>query len=181
MQSLEAIKFVDADVLGSPETSPSVISALHRTSGSGNPPRCDVLISNPPYISSKAYRTTIARSVRDYEPKLALVPTELPGSTKVDDGDVFYPRLLELAKQLQTQVVLFEVADMEQAKRVVSMAIEQGEWTGIEIWKDEPGVHDSLPQHVTVQDRTVEVRGIGHGRSVFAYRGRRGDFGKTTV
>lgn len=87
------------------------------------------------------------------------------------DGDIFYPRLLDIAEQLSTQIVLFEVADMEQAKRVASMTVSRGIWDGIEMWCDEPSARVSALEEVTVDGSKVRVRGIGHGRSVFAYRG----------
>ncbi|KAI9367016.1 S-adenosyl-L-methionine-dependent methyltransferase, partial [Aspergillus egyptiacus] len=61
---------------------------------------CDVLISNPPYISPKEYRDgTTSRSVRKFEPKLALVP---PGNTvwsagkKTPREDLFYLHIIAL-------------------------------------------------------------------------------------
>src|SRR5690242_12836643 len=70
----------------------------------------DVLISNPPYISPSAYWKTTTRSVRGFEPRLALVP---PPKAKLDDtqrGDMFYPRLLAYAEEVEAKIVLLEVA-----------------------------------------------------------------------
>lgn len=132
----------------------------------------DVLISNPPYISSKAFRSTTARSVRHFEPKLALVPNHHASHGQAYDGDTFYPHLLHLADELNAKVLLFEVADMEQAVRVASRMTQQHEWDGIEIWRDEPSAEDATGKDaLPVADREVSIRGAGDGRSVFAYRG----------
>jgi len=179
LQSLTTLRFLHADVLSSQDDAQNtdgqprgVMDALRRFHQSESPPTCDILISNPPYISSKAFRTTTARSVRHFEPKLALVPPNRSISgTSTHNGDVFYPRLLELAERLQTQVVLFEVADLDQAKRVASMGFGQGIWTGVEIWRDEPGAQVARPEEVVIDGKVVKVRGVGNGRSVFAYRG----------
>lgn len=131
---------------------------------------CDMVISNPPYISPDAFNHSTTRSVRNYEPKLALVPERSNRELLENDmGDVFYPRLLEIAKELEAKIVMFEVADLGQAQRVAQMAIQQGIWSTVEIWRDqpsedgEPGDESGLPG--------VAIRGLGHGRSVFAWRG----------
>lgn len=136
--------------------------------------RWDILISNPPYISPSAFNHTTTRSVKRYEPKLALVPKDADALhyPDIDPGDIFYPRLLGVAKQLDVQVLLFEVADLEQAGRVAAMAQQQKIWTVIEIWRDDPSQsdHDVDLEQTTVAAR-IKVLGRGNGRSVFAYRG----------
>lgn len=176
IESLAATRFIQADVLRSEDDigntqCMTVLSALQQLHKPGPRPEYDVLISNPPYISSKAFRTTTSRSVRKFEPKLALVPDNASGTPSAHDGDIFYPRLLDLVEQLNVKIVLFEVADMDQAERVASLAIGQGIWDGVEIWRDEPGVHRTQLEDVRIDDSIVRVRGAGHGRSVFAYRG----------
>jgi methylase of polypeptide subunit release factors len=133
------------------------------------------LISNPPYISTSAFRRTTSASVRKYEPKLALVPPvphSSAGQADEDDGDLFYPKLYELATMLDTKVVLFEVADMEQAIRVAGLAGDH--WEAVEIWRDDPGADGVEEESVNVGEgegmRWVDVRGVGNGRSVVAYR-----------
>ncbi|CAI0647532.1 unnamed protein product [Colletotrichum noveboracense] len=88
-------------------------------------PPCDVLVSNPPYISSSVWtygRGQMGYSVRKYEPKLALVPgAGLPVYDDCDHADVFYVRLLDVADWLKPKVLLFEVGDLEQAVRVVRL------------------------------------------------------------
>ncbi len=130
-------------------------------------PFWDILISNPPYISPSAYWKTTTRSVRLFEPKLALVP---PAITKLDDtaqGDLFYPRLLAIAQEVEAKIVLLEVADMEQAIRVAQHARNMDHFDGIMIWRDEP---DANPEQPTTEDG-FEVQGAGNARSVVCWRG----------
>ncbi|CAI7583289.1 unnamed protein product [Penicillium pancosmium] len=100
-------------------------------------PGCDLLISNPPYISTSDFRNgTTARSVRLFEPKLALVPppprsqqfptpTPTPTPTSamgaVRPEDIFYRRILELSYKLRTKVTVLECGDIKQAERVIEM------------------------------------------------------------
>lgn len=68
--------------------------------------------------------------------------------------------------------MLFEVADLEQAKRVAGMARKQGGWDGVEIWRDWPGQDDDgVESGDVVAMEDVKIQGTGNGRSVFAYRG----------
>ncbi|EGP90183.1 uncharacterized protein MYCGRDRAFT_36358 [Zymoseptoria tritici IPO323] len=179
-RSLNQIGFVQADILASsPSTESSgplpLNEALGRLySGETEPPTFDILISNPPYISPSAYLRTTTRSVRNFEPKLALVPPSPTPSSSGDDetiGDAFYPHLWRLAEQVKAKVCLFEVSDLQQAKRVAAMAVEHGKWDVVEIWRDEPGARSEAVEELHVGGRSVGVRGAGNGRSVFARRG----------
>jgi methylase of polypeptide subunit release factors len=168
LATLRNMQFVQADVLADDNSSSSVMSKLRDTISVK--PDYDVLISNPPYISSAAFRITTAASVRRYEPKLALVPPHSPTKQIVEDGDAFYPKLYDIAKAVNSKVVLFEVADMEQACRVAAMADEH--WATVEIWRDDPGatVGETGYADVGHVDRQrIRVRGHGNGRSVVAY------------
>lgn len=130
----------------------------------------DIVISNPPYISPSAYWNTTMRSVRKFEPKLALVP---PPRTEFDDtqqGDLFYPRLLKLTEGVEAKVVLLEVADLEQALRVARLAQKLDVFDGIEIWRDDPDTSSNQP---TSEDG-FQVYGKGNGRSVVCWRGTGG-------
>jgi hypothetical protein len=211
------LRFLQADILADKENEegsgiPSLDAALEQyastsistsavTSRKGN---WDILISNPPYISPAAFAHTTTRSVKRYEPRLALVPPSSssspspapsPNSTQTDttQGDLFYPRLLTLASSLNTKVLLFEVADLEQAKRVARMAREQGVWEGIEIWRDDPcGVDEDQADPAEMvkgmmgegsgemaQSKVgdaIKVLGAGDGRTVVAYRGEGKDW-----
>ncbi|KAJ4389404.1 hypothetical protein N0V93_006872 [Gnomoniopsis smithogilvyi] len=137
----------------------------------------DVLVCNPPYISSWGFTHQTERSVRKYEPKLAQVPmVTYPGAHEPED--VFYARLLDIGVRKRAKVMLFEVGDLAQASRVVGMALrhEGLASTGkvvAEIWRDWP---DAAPQEneatlrtvsVGEENREVMIRGSGHGRSVF--------------
>ena len=162
------MQFVQADILADEKSSSSVMSRLREIDPAK--PNYDVLISNPPYISSAAFRITTAASVRRYEPKLALVPPHSPTQQIVEDGDAFYPKLYEIAKLVNSKVVLFEVADMEQACRVAAMADKH--WATIEIWRDDPGANVNETEYADVghgNRQRVRVKGQGNGRSVVAY------------
>lgn len=141
-------------------------------------PFWDILISNPPYISPSAYWKTTTRAVRGFEPKLALVP---PSKSKLDDtqqGDLFYPRLLQIAYEVEARIVLLEVADLKQALRVAQHARKMGVFEGIEIWRDEP---DASADHATAEDG-FQVYGEGNARSVVCWRGAGGSWlGKTST
>jgi methylase of polypeptide subunit release factors len=175
-RSLNQIGFVQADVLVESteeidSTGPlPLLEALERLYGDSDPPTFDVLISNPPYVSPKSYLQNTTRSVREFEPRLALVP---PGDVAEDDssvGDFFYPKLWQAAEKVNAKVCLFEVADLEQATRVAAMAVERGTWDVVEIWRDEPGAGGDTEETLTIGGRDVRVRGTGHGRSIFAKR-----------
>ncbi|KAH6652163.1 S-adenosyl-L-methionine-dependent methyltransferase [Truncatella angustata] len=136
----------------------------------------DVLVSNPPYISAEGFDGGTGRSVRNFEPKLALVPGEglraAAESLRCELADVFYARLFEIAGELEPRVMLFEVGDMEQAMRVVRMAtrIGSGDELGCEIWRDEPATGESETCLLDPQGPELTIRGEGHGRSVVVYR-----------
>jgi HemK-like putative methylase len=87
----------------------------------------DIIISNPPYISLTSYNKDTSRSVRNYEPKLALVPLD-------NSGDTFYKVILEQAEPTGVKLVAFEVADVAQAQRVCRLA---GQWEDKDIWYED--------------------------------------------
>ncbi|KKA16321.1 RNA methyltransferase [Rasamsonia emersonii CBS 393.64] len=109
----------------------------------------DVLISNPPYISPSSFKNgTTARSVRVYEPTLALVPplSALSNLSRLNVGnirqeDAFYPQLLSLTFRLGTRLAIFECGSLAQAQRVVCMAqtlarqVEHCRDFAIDIWQ----------------------------------------------
>lgn len=181
------LQFLQADILASKEKEAGteilpLESALQQYDLESVTPgifHCDILISNPPYISPAAFAHTTTRSVKRYEPLLALVPPStqsLPNQTeqgdRIDQGDLFYPRLLSIAASLSVKVALFEVADLQQAKRVAAMAENQKIWDGVEIWRDDPSSHDyqESPAEM-VMDGKIKVVGAGNGRSVVVHRG----------
>ncbi|TVY53501.1 Mitochondrial N(5)-glutamine methyltransferase, partial [Lachnellula suecica] len=83
----------------------------------------DIIISNPPYISPTHFQHATERSVRLFEPKLALVPPpSLHPSSPT--SDIFYVRLLHIFTRLsRAEVLLMEVGDEAQAWRVVKLAL----------------------------------------------------------
>ena len=146
----------------------------------------DMVISNPPYISSRDFGKTTSRSVRNFEPKLALVPQQgdatLKAAADASDSDllnedVFYPELLGIAERLRADIMLVEVADIEQANRVTSLAAESNYWGCREIWRDWPDSHSS--SEIMINEAPITVKGDGNGRSVVAFRGSLTDFVRT--
>ncbi|KAI1108797.1 S-adenosyl-L-methionine-dependent methyltransferase [Nemania sp. NC0429] len=143
--------------------------------------KIDVLVSNPPYISQDGFARSTGRSVRNHEPKLALVPSpRAPGGKSHAPEDVFYARLLDIADALRPRVAVFEVGDMEQATRVAEMAMDGAgsgsgsrRWGVVEIWRDWPDCRPSEGEEDVVRlcGRNIPVRGSGHGRAVFLLEG----------
>ena len=133
----------------------------------------DILISNPPYISPSAFRMTTARSVRGFEPRLALVPPNKAGRGDTEQGDAFYPILLAAAREMEVKVVLLEVADLDQALRVAHMARNMQIFEGIEIWRDQPDQPDDSGPGTS---HNFPLIGQGNGRSVLCWRGRGGSW-----
>lgn len=136
-RSISEIQFRQGDVLGRQGndvpgveevlsdylSSPACLTKLN--SPSQQKYQCDVLISNPPYISPASFRDgTTARSVRIFEPELALVPpaAEHGSTTEVClREDLFYHHLLSLSFQLSAKITILECGDRLQAKRVATL------------------------------------------------------------
>lgn len=162
-QTAEQVSFMSADVLDGKDS----------LTGSGRS-NWDVVVSNPPYISAAGFNKDTSRSVRNWEPRLALVPPNItrPSATQADD--VFYPRILELAVRGNAKIVLMEVADTSQALRVAGHAVDQMHWKSVEIWRDWPDHEDdsdgaeSEKVHL-VNGKEVALKGSGHGRSVICW------------
>lgn len=151
-RALTQVHFHRADVLGvrnDTETVPTIQEALREyfprlessgTSQSGF--ECDLLISNPPYISTTDFRNgTTSRSVRRFEPKLALVPPNTPQSEMPDGSnveDIFYHRILTLSLQSQAKLTVLECGDIMQARRVVAMyqamTTDLAKGSTLEVW-----------------------------------------------
>jgi methylase of polypeptide subunit release factors len=170
-QTIANTMFIEANILlesspkaGLKDPKPLMDKLKHR-----GQTKWDIMISNPPYISPQAWNTSTTQSVRKFEPKLALVPSAPQFNPKISDedqGDLFYPRLLQIADCISAKVLLMEVADMAQAERISIMVRESGVWDGVEIWRDEPSLADA---HVMFGNTII--RGQGHGRSVVCWRG----------
>ncbi|KAH7318523.1 S-adenosyl-L-methionine-dependent methyltransferase [Stachybotrys elegans] len=138
----------------------------------------DIMTSNPPYISNDVWehgRGDISYSVRKYEPRLALVPrASLPLPAGWRHEDVFYSRLFDCAQLLKTRVILLEVGDEAQARRVLegfsTHALAPVSY--VELWRDSPDI-DSGNQDVKSielvkhgQQWTVPIKGSGRMRSI---------------
>ncbi|KAJ5205605.1 hypothetical protein N7472_002053 [Penicillium cf. griseofulvum] len=169
------IRFHRADVLGhgSDNSVPSIESILQTHPNLGptvTPPDeesgCDLLISNPPYISQTEFRNgTTARSVRRFEPKLALVPP-YSGSGMEDcmPEDIFYYRILTLSFKLKAKFTVLECGDSNQANRVVALhkrlaSAESGQFSA-EVW---PSREQDLAEngfHVTDGSRGVIIQSL---------------------
>lgn len=121
-----------------------------------------------------------SRSVRNWEPKLALVPEpnlNANSNSNVEPQDVFYERLLGLFRLARAKVLVLEVGDEGQAERVVGivgrMQKESGmvgwRW-GVEVWRDwmgGVGVDGEEKKEVVVLGGVrVRVRGVGRMRVV---------------
>ncbi len=136
------IRFLYADVLQSSPlqgqehsqpSAPYILDALKDALGKGKQ-GIDILTANPPYISPTHFSSgRITRSVRKYEPRLALVSSSVadpippvgasltPLSTPAA-GDEFYHRILPLSRHLDAGLTVLEVGDTEQAWRVIELA-----------------------------------------------------------
>ena len=118
----------------------------------------DVIVANPPYISPKAFAGEVERSVRNSEPKTALVPSYGNEGEAVEyGGDAFYGRILWLAERVGTRILAMEVADLAQAGRVVGMMGEG--WGRREVWRDDLGVLGGRGQSVSNGNETVGANG----------------------
>jgi len=137
----------------------------------------DIIISNPPYISQKKFLKETTRSVRTYEPKLALVPpyAKHPPPGFPPQEDIFYHRLMDMHQKYQSKVTLMEVGDAEQALRVVNLFFKNrslANWNHLELWRDFPG-QEADPRKLSVlyvNGKLVQVKGQGKVRSVVIFR-----------
>lgn len=139
--------------------------------------RCerDIVIANPPYISPRSFKNgTTTRSVRSFEPTLALVPppTSADISTRMlsDDkarqhcADTFYPPIIHHSTVVGAKVLLLEVGDLDQATRVARMACQTGYWSEVQIWKDgiDQGSTESTELDITLDYGWVDrVKVVG--------------------
>ncbi|KAG6039154.1 hypothetical protein E4U41_003115 [Claviceps citrina] len=141
---------------------------------------CDVLISNPPYISRKVWdsgRGQLGYSVRKYEPRLALVPdADIETPVGWQHEDVFYLRLLDISMTVKPSIALFELGDEQQIRRVLSGLFRHqvaDNVTEVEVWRDWPDGKADAEQDAELtitlggRNRTVSVMGSGQMRCIF--------------
>jgi methylase of polypeptide subunit release factors len=167
--ALKQIRFVQADVFD-----PQFLDGLlwENDDPVAHKVEYDILVSNPPYISPSGFARDTSRSVRNWEPKLALVPYCRSLTSNCEGGDEFYPALLATATRVRSQFVVLEVGDMKQAKRVVSMARNSGMWKGVEVWKDWVDHRNSSESSLNIGDGSeATVWGEGNGRAVVCWSG----------
>lgn len=128
----------------------------------------DIIISNPPYISARSYWKDTSRSARLFEPMSALAPPDqVPDHldmTHLQPEDMFYSAIVAAARNLSTRYLLMEVADLQQAMRVVKHTRHIQHFGIIEIWRDWP--MDNHVTDVSESNSFYTIRGSGHGRSV---------------
>ncbi|KAH6611199.1 modification methylase [Trichoderma cornu-damae] len=145
----------------------------------------DVMVSNPPYISRRAWRYgggQVGHSVRKYEPSLALVPgDDIPIPVDWEHEDVFYARLLDVAYRLKPKVMLLEISAEGQALRVISRFSQHplSVDSKVEIWRDWPDLASSGDEEASLEatmpdgsSQIVLTKGSGNIRSIFIKLGR---------
>ncbi|KAL3588680.1 hypothetical protein FPOAC2_10839 [Fusarium poae] len=144
--------------------------------------RWDILVSNPPYISEDVWhhgRGQLGYSVRKYEPRLALVPTNnLPCPSGCNAADVFYARLLDISELLKPTVVLLEIGDEDQARRVLQLYFVHpiAQSSRVEVWRDWPDLEGTEDSEITVVEESngethqILVKGDGRIRSLLIRR-----------
>ncbi|KAF8248860.1 S-adenosyl-L-methionine-dependent methyltransferase [Wilcoxina mikolae CBS 423.85] len=125
------VEFIEGDVLA--HDIDELVYSIHACFDEIDPvmrESVDVVVANPPYISAGGYARETARSVRLWEPRVALEAEE--------DGDVFYPQIGRIAWSLGAKAVVAEVGGWEQAERVRACWEGMG-WSGSTVWKDFAG------------------------------------------
>lgn len=125
----------------------------------------DVVVANPPYISQRGFQRDTERSVRKYEPGLALVPQDATVSIGYPVEDSFYPHVFDVAERVNAKVMLVEVGDLDQAKRVAEYLESRSIWPDVQIWRDDP-----CASRGRCEEGNVSIIGDGDGRSVVCWR-----------
>lgn len=147
----------------------------------------DVIVSNPPYISPLDFApgSTTTRSVREYEPRLALVPPtgnpmdirdKSSAARKLADSeqaDQFYHAILHLAHRVRTGLVVMEIGDSDQATRVRDLArkIFENEHVILETWLDD-GSEVSYGSSDGSASEEVRDNDLPNERAVVLWRGK---------
>ncbi|KAJ0413997.1 S-adenosyl-L-methionine-dependent methyltransferase [Aspergillus carlsbadensis] len=133
-RALKEVSFRQGNVLDYARDFSALANVLHHMPAYRTPALelgCDVIISNPPYISPAEYRNgTTSRSVRMFEPKPALVPPEYYYSgpmLHVDDfqiEDLFYHHIVAIVASSRARLAVLECGNRLQAMRVASSCRE---------------------------------------------------------
>jgi methylase of polypeptide subunit release factors len=139
----------------------------------------DIIISNPPYIAPNSFARTTSRSVRIFEPKLALVP---PTHDKYGrylaemDDFFFFKRLMELHTELGSKILLMEVGGIAQAYAVAWLAVHKFQGNRIEIWRDHPDqvrtykLRYSIQGCRVIKGKYIPIKGRGTVRAVVLFK-----------
>ncbi|RDA95758.1 hypothetical protein CP533_5099 [Ophiocordyceps camponoti-saundersi (nom. inval.)] len=103
-----------------------------------------IITCNPPYIAPRVWDYGLGQlgySVRRFEPKLALVPGHhLPIPKGWERADAFYSRLFNLAVLFDPKLLVLELGDEAQARRVIAHFLRHvlARSSRIEVWRDSP-------------------------------------------
>ena len=115
--------------------------------------------------------------MRNFEPRLALVPPlHDVAAAKFNEkcGDLFYPRLLEIASGFGAQLLLMEIDGDAQAGRVAHMVQDTNVWDSYNIWRDDLSIDsivDGISSAMAVEsDEILSVR-KGRERLMVCWRG----------
>ena len=178
----DAVRSRDSGTTTTNSTRPSILDEQY-----------DLVISNPPYISPHQFSLnggTTSRSVRKYEPKIALVPPPAPASAArlstadLDDGDTFYPAILTIARAVNAKCIVMEVGDAAQGLRVAGLASSRfhsldpaaDESVVVEVWNDDGESRridaGSVPSQTTIDSSTEPTRSVvevAEDRAVFIW------------
>jgi len=180
-KTVKDIRFIQGDLFEEIKVSYSSTNEKNVTAWSFDTGyECDVIVSNPPYISTRDLYRTTSRSVRMFEPRSALVPEFLNENTMPEqifdstEADLFYGPLCEMAKKRCASLVLFEIGDISQAIRVAKLTkYFLGEDWNVEIWRDHPDMIDQTTIDETMtfsQGYRPKITGSGNVRGVFAWQ-----------
>jgi methylase of polypeptide subunit release factors len=168
ISNLSSLQFVQSDILD---------PKFYELSLRPIQPSWDVILANPPYISPEAFERETERSVRNFEPKIALVPPPIsPKQNRgVSQGELFYPRLLEIADEVNAKVVAFEVGDTAQALTVRQLVQDRGAWDGVAILGDHMHRRSSLAD-ILKSNSEEFVKGQDTARALLCWRSEAADW-----
>ena len=154
----------------------------------------DIIFSNPPYVAPAEYDPNslhnntdatppiaTSRSVRRFEPKLALVPPSFSDgrlfrSLGLERGDEFYLAIFQTAVDSSAKVIALEVGGTKQAERVGKCAVEFfGRHDGKEMVDVEVLRDDGTMVYVKEVSHSWHIAdaGLSHCRAVVIWRRRR--------
>jgi HemK-like putative methylase len=141
----------------------------------GDPPlnfggEFDLIISNPPYIPSHIYRSSeVSRSVRHYEPRLALEASR-GNPADLRHGLEFYARIHACAKRHNAKLVVSEIGQADQVAGVANkwQALNRHSpfWETFQVWHDNTLGYDKSTEDVRrcqFHRREREYFAIGKG------------------